>query len=317
VSEHFPKVGVHPTATDLSMPPVELAQEAEARGLQSITLPEHTHVPVAATDVAPRYQRTLDPYISCAFIAASTSLDVGTAVSLVAQHDAIALAKAIATLDHLSRGRVTLGVGYGYSREEAADHGVPLSERALVVEETVRLMRALWCDDEASYSGRHREVSLTWAWPKPVQPGGPPVLLGVRATDRNFERIVSWGDGWIPMALGVLDDSFEDDLARLRRQWSDAGRTTELEVCCFFSPASASEMARELERAAELGVQRMELYIEDRTRDEVLPLLDELGAALQRARRHEPAKDDHRPPITVGPRIANDEEIPDAGDRDR
>ena len=281
MADQWPWVGVHPTATDRSMPPVELAREAEARGLRSITLPEHTHVPVAATDVAPRYQRTLDPYIACAFIADSTNLQIGTAVSLIAQHDAIALAKAIATLDHLSGGRVTLGVGYGYSREEAADHGVPLTERALVVEETVRLMRTLWTDDEASYSGTHREVSLSRAWPKPVQPGGPPVLLGVRATDRNFERIVRWGDGWIPMGLGVLDETFEDDLTRLRKRWDEAGRTTELEVCCFFQPASASDMARELERAGELGVQRMELYIEDRTRDEVLPLLDEVGAALR------------------------------------
>lgn len=105
-------VGVHPTATDRSMSILELAREVEARGLGSISFPEHTHVPVGSRalvegrSVEERYQRTLDPYVACAFIAATTSLKVGTAVSLVAQHDAIALVKAIVTPDHLGEGRV-------------------------------------------------------------------------------------------------------------------------------------------------------------------------------------------------------------------
>jgi probable F420-dependent oxidoreductase len=275
-------VGVHPTSTDESMPPVELALEAEARGLRAISLPEHTHVPVAAEDVAPRYQRTLDPYIASAFVAAATTLEVGTAVSLIAQHDAIALAKAIATLDHMSGGRVMIGVGFGYSREEAANHGVPLRERALVVEETVRLMRALWTQDEAAFEGRHVSVSPSRAWPKPVRPAGPPILLGARATTRNFERIVEWGDGWIPMAMGVLDDAFQRDLDDLRVRWNDAGRASDLEVCCFFMPNDAAHMARELERAVELGVQRMQVYLEDRDRDAALPVLDDIAVALER-----------------------------------
>ena len=274
-------VGVHPTSTDQSMPPVELALESEARGLRAISLPEHTHVPIASEDVAPRYQRTLDPYIASAFVAAATTLEVGTAISLIAEHDAIALAKAIATLDHMSGGRVLIGVGFGYSREEAADHGVPLGERALVVEETVRLMRALWTQDEAVFEGRHRRVSSSRAWPKPVQPGGPPILLGARATGRNFERIVDWADGWIPMAMGVLDESFEHDLGDLRRCWTDAGRESDVEVCCFFMPNTPEHMARELERAAELGVQRMQVYLEDRDRDAVLPILDDIAVALE------------------------------------
>src|SRR5688500_9272494 len=117
-----PMIGVHPTVTDLSMPLLDLARETEARGLASIYLPEHTHVPVGSeqyadgSPMAERYRRTLDPFIACAFVAATTSLEVGTAVSLVAEHDAIALAKAIATLDVLSGGRMVLGVGFGYNR---------------------------------------------------------------------------------------------------------------------------------------------------------------------------------------------------------
>src|SRR5262245_49484909 len=118
----LPAVGVHPVATDRSMPVVALAHATAERGLRSLYLPEHTHVPVGSEQypgggVMPdRYQHTLDPYVACAFIAATTSLEVGTGVSLVAEHDAIALAKAVATLDHLAEGRVLLGVGFGYNR---------------------------------------------------------------------------------------------------------------------------------------------------------------------------------------------------------
>src|SRR5207253_9851984 len=135
------------------MPVLELATETEARGLGSLYLPEHTHVPVDSLQIteqwvmAERYQRSLDPYVASAFIAATTSLEVGTAISLVAQHDAIALAKAIATLDHLAPGRVVVGVGFGYNLPEAANHGFRPADRAEVAEETVRLMRALWREE--------------------------------------------------------------------------------------------------------------------------------------------------------------------------
>lgn len=280
----MPVVGVHPTATDRSMPVLELARETEARGLGSLYLPEHTHVPVDSMQITPewrmgeRYQRTLDPYIASAFVAATTSLEVGTAISLVAQHDAIALAKAIATLDHLAPGRLLIGVGLGYNLPEAADHGFPPEDRAVVVEETVRLMRSLWLDEEASFEGKYRHLSPSWAWPKPSV--APPVLLGAKASKRNVERIVEWTDGWIPMAKTPL--TVGDDLAEVRRRWVDAGRTEELQVLGLFHPGPADDMAREVEAGLELGIQRMQVYLEDRTRDEVLPVLDDLGSVVAR-----------------------------------
>ena len=277
-------VGVHPTATDQSMPVLELARETEARGLRSLYLPEHTHVPVDSMQIteqwrmSERYQRTLDPYVASAFVAATTTLEVGTAISLVAQHDAIALAKAVATLDHLAPGRVVLGIGFGYNRPEAADHGFPPEHRAEVAEETVRLMRALWADEEAAFEGRFRQLSPSWSWPKPSV--APPVLLGARPTSRNVARIVDWADGWIPM--GQTPTNVGDDLAEMRRRWDDAGRDAELEVCCFFHPGPADDMAREVERGLELGIQRMQVLLEDRTRDDVLPVLDDLGRVVAR-----------------------------------
>jgi probable F420-dependent oxidoreductase len=275
----MPIIGVHPTATDRSMPVLELAREAEARGLRSLYLPEHTHVPVDSLQItegwtmSERYQRSLDPYIASAFIAAQTSLEIGTAISLVAQHDAIALAKAIATLDHLAPGRTVVGIGFGYNLPEAANHGFPPEARATVAEETVRLMRALWTDEVASFEGAHRHLSPSWSWPKPATP--PPVLIGGRPRPRNIRKIVDWADGWIPMGQTPL--TVGDDLAEVRRAWAEAGRERELEVCCFFHPGDADAMAREVERGMELGIQRMQVLLEDRTRDEVLPVIDALG----------------------------------------
>jgi probable F420-dependent oxidoreductase len=265
------------------MPVISLAREAEARGLRSIYLPEHTHVPVGSEDItvdwrmSDRYARTLDPFVACAFVAATTTLEVGTAISLVAQHDAIALAKAVATLDHLSQGRVMLGVGFGYNRAEAADHGVPFAARAVVVEETVRLMRALWTQDEAAFEGRFRRLPRSWSWPKPLRTGGPPVLLGARATARTFERVVAWADGWIPMGQTPADAALGSSVSELRKRWTDAGRTAGPELCCFLRPEPAAAMAREVERGAELGIQRMQVLLEDRGREDVLPVLDDLG----------------------------------------
>jgi probable F420-dependent oxidoreductase len=283
-------VGVHPTATDMSMSVLELARDAEARGLDSLYLPEHTHVPVDSLQItdswrmSERYQRTLDPYIASAFVAATTKLEVGTAISLVAQHDAIALAKAIATLDHLADGGVVVGVGFGYNRQEAQNHGVDFGQRATVVEETVRVMRALWTEEVAAFEGRHRHLTPSWAWPKPAGAGGPPVFLGGRGTARNFERIASWADGWIPMGLTPLSPTLADDLAELRRHWKEAGRSEELQVCCFFHGGTAAEMQAEIDRASELGIQRIQVLLEDGDRDEVLPVLDELRIAVDRAR---------------------------------
>ena len=279
----MPIVGVHPTATDLSMPVLDLARETEARALRSLYLPEHTHVPVDSLQIteqwrmSERYQRTLDPYVASAFVAATTSLEVGTAISLVAQHDAIALAKAVATLDHLAPGRVVLGVGLGYNLPEAANHGVDPATRADVVEETVQLMRALWTDDVAAFEGRFRHLSPSWSWPKPSTP--PPVLLGCRPTKRNVDRIVAWADGWIPMGQAPM--TVADDLAEVRRRWDEHGRDAELQVCCFFNPGPVEAMAREVERGLELGIQRMQVLLEDKTRDEILPLLDDLGRVVE------------------------------------
>jgi len=138
------RLGITAALTDLDVTPAALAAAIEEIGFDSFWLPEHTHLPVRE-DVPPAlvegvrlddYKRCLDPLIALATAAAVTErIGLGTGILLAAQHDPIVLAKSVATLDHLSGGRVTLGVGVGWNRAEAEDHGVDFGRRWFVVRE--------------------------------------------------------------------------------------------------------------------------------------------------------------------------------------
>jgi len=292
VAAVVPKLAVRPGATDQSMPLVEFARAAEERGLSGLFLNEHTHLPVThprsqypgGGETPIRYGRFWDPFVALSFVAATTGLEIGTAVSLVAEHDAIALAKAVASLGALSGGRVVLGVGWGWNREEFEDHGRPANQRAQVVAETVRLMRRFWTEDTPEFSGRHLRLSPSWAWPKPVQRPHPPVLLGAPASERNLARIVEWADGWLASGgpeSPLLRPSFGEELERLRRAWAEGGKDpAALHVTCVHSPTDRESVRRALEQGARLGVERIVLSYRDEGREAALRLLDEAAAAL-------------------------------------
>jgi alkanesulfonate monooxygenase SsuD/methylene tetrahydromethanopterin reductase-like flavin-dependent oxidoreductase (luciferase family) len=107
-------------------------------------------------------------------------------------------------------------------------------------------------------------------------------LLGGRGTPRNLDRVVAWADGWIPAGIGVTNPELASALGDLRRRWDDAGRPGTPEICCFFAPGPPDDMAAQLERASELEIQRMHIRLEERPRDEVLPILDDLASVLDR-----------------------------------
>jgi probable F420-dependent oxidoreductase len=204
-----------------------IARELEWRGFESIFLPEHTHVPVAATSKHPGGEelmdpakRGLDPFVGLAFVAAATfKLRIGTGVCLLPQHDAIVLAKQIATLDRLSGGRVIFGAGAGWAREEMANHGVDPAARWAVLREKVLALKAIWTHEQAEFHGDHVSFDPIWQWPKPLQSPHPPVLLGLDGPSA-LKSVVEYGDGWMP--------NFEHDTiaraAELQRLAVDAGR---------------------------------------------------------------------------------------------
>ncbi|MBD0709389.1 MULTISPECIES: LLM class F420-dependent oxidoreductase [unclassified Streptomyces] len=264
--------------TDETITPVRLARELEERGFGGLYLPEHTHIPVERSTAYPaggelprEYSRTLDPFVSLSMAAAVTErLHLGTGVTLVAQHDPIALAKQVATLDHLSGGRFTLGVGFGWNREEAADHGVTWSERRDLVGDRVGLMRALWAAEPTAYEGRHGDsVRASEAWPKPAG-GAPRVLAGGAGGPRLFAGIAAWADGWLPVGGGGLTET----LPVLRETWEKAGRDPET---LRIVPYAVVPTPGKLAHYAELGCEEVVLQLPPAPEAEVLRTLDAYG----------------------------------------
>ncbi len=257
------RLGITAALTDLDLAPADLAVMVEELGFDSLWLPEHTHLPVRE-DVPPAlvegvrlddYKRCLDPLVALATAAAVTErIGLGTGILLVAQHDPVLLAKQVATLDHLSNGRVTLGVGFGWNRTEAEDHGVDFGRRRDVVREHLAAAEAIWSSEQAEFHGEFVDFGPTWSWPKPVQQPRVRTLVGGGAGETLLATVAEIADGWIPVGGGGLTDA----LPRLRRLAEAAGRDpAHLDVVPFGTIASMPK----LEHFARLGVEEVVLRV--------------------------------------------------------
>jgi probable F420-dependent oxidoreductase len=218
-------------ASDRGITPAEAARTAEQHGFDTFYVPEHTHIPVRRDAAHPgtgdatlpddRYSRTLDPWVALATAAQTTStIRLATAVALPVESDPITLAKSIATLDHLSGGRVTLGAGFGWNTDELADHHVAAPQRRTVLREYIEAMRSLWTDDVASYQGTFVSFGPSWAYPKPVQ-AQLPLVIGAGAGPKTFAWIARTADGWMTTPIQSDLPAHAD---RLRAAWAEAGR---------------------------------------------------------------------------------------------
>ena len=149
------------------------------------------------------------------------------------------LAKQIATLDHLSGGRVVFGLGFGWNREEAADHGIEFGVRREVAREHVLCMQALWSQDEAEFHGTYVSLDPCFSWPKPVQQPRVTTLVGGGATPKVFEAIAEYADGWMPVGGSGLAEA----MPRLRQAVAERGRDpATIRVVCFGTVPSAGEV---------------------------------------------------------------------------
>ena len=281
------ELGVTIFLTDQSIDPVELAREVEARGFSSLWLPEHTHIPTSRRTPAPmgeplaeEYRRCLDPFVAMGMITAVTStLRVGTGIALMAERDPIVTAKEVATLDHCSGGRVSLGVGYGWNIEELENHGGSKRTRRAVVRERVLAMQALWADEAASFEGEHVQMAEAWAWPKPVQQvrgrSGVPVLVGGAPGPILFEHIAEFADGWIPIGGAGVAAA----LADLHAAGERVGRPpSDFTVIPFGTLPDQGK----LDHYATLGITETVLRLPSAGRDEVLRTLDSYAPFLAR-----------------------------------
>jgi probable F420-dependent oxidoreductase len=196
-------IGYFPTYDAVG--PGPLARLLEDHGQESLFFAEHTHIPAAEATPFPsggptprKYKSTYDLFVALTAAAAATSrLRVGSGICLVIERDPIITAKEVASIDHLSGGRMEFGVGAGWNREEMANHGTDPRTRMRRMQESVEAMRAIWTQDEASYDGEFVAFDRIWCWPKPQQRPHPKVLVGGSGLT-VLDRVLAFGDGWFP-----------------------------------------------------------------------------------------------------------------------
>lgn len=266
--------------TGCSVMPQRLARDVEERGFESLFYTEHTHIPVASrrgSGSSRDYATTFDPFVALAAAAAVTStLKLGTGVCLLPQRDPIITAKEVASLDLLSGGRVLLGVGSGWNREEMRNHGVEPTGRTARMVEAVQAMRQIWATDESEFHGDHVDFAPLWSWPKPAQRHGPPVLFGGNGPGVE-DRVLQHGDGWLPQAGPFQSvEEVRVRIGRLRERAAEAGRG-HVPVTMFGTPDDPGL----LEQLATAGVDRCLIPVRSEGSDELSTRLDALVAVRE------------------------------------
>jgi probable F420-dependent oxidoreductase len=273
------KYGIAIFATEDSVHPGTLARMVEERGFESLFFTEHTHIPASRKtpyppggELPPEYSRTYDPFVALTAAASATEkLLLATGICLVTERDPIITAKEVASLDRLSGGRFLFGVGAGWNLEEMQNHGTDPRRRFSLMRERVEAMKAIWTQDEASYHGDQVDFDRIWCWPKPLQEPHPPVLVGGNG-DNVLERVVAFGDEWMPNRVSGLGDR----IAELQELAARAGRDR--------IPVTLSGGNPDLEliaRGEEAGLHRCTFYISPAGDSETERQLDRLVSALE------------------------------------
>lgn len=270
------KFGLLIFPTDYAIQPVELGVAAEERGFESIWLPEHTHIPASrltpwpgGSDLPKEYWHTHDPFVALAAIAGATSrIRIATGICLVIERDPITLAKEVASLDMISGGRFIFGIGAGWNAEEMENHGASFKERWKIVREKIEAMKEIWTKDEPEYHGRYVNFDKIWSWPKPVQKPHPPIILGSE-TKWARQRVVDYGDGWMPI-FGMSPDLGES-VKDLRDRAEKAGRDPDSISLTMYGASADKDIINYLK---DLGFDRVVLPLPPEPAEKNLPRMD-------------------------------------------
>lgn len=278
-------LGIVSYNTEYGIRPDDCAREAEARGFESVWFPEHTHIPVNRATPFPlggelpeQYKHFMNIFVSMTAAAAATrTIKIGAGVCLLIQHDPIVAAKAVATIDYLSGGRVLFGVGGGWNVEEMANHGTAFADRWKVLRERVAAMRVLWTEEEASFHGEFVDFDPLWCYPKPVQRPHPPVYLGA-VTKAGLRRVVEWCDGWL--LVDPQDGSLERATAELRELCVARERDpASISVTVFATSPLDTAL---LDRYAAAGVERVINFLPPESGEAALQAMDAAAAFIGR-----------------------------------
>ncbi len=288
---------------------VDLARRAEAAGVDTVIVPDHV-VMSEHTDAYewgpfpfPIEVPWLEPLTVLAAIAGATSrVRLATGILIAPLRPAIVLAKTAATLDVLSQGRLELGVGVGWQREEFEAAGLDFDRRAQRLDDTIAACRVLWTDSPASFSSETVSFEKIWCEPRPAQ--RIPVWFSGTLHKRNLERIVRWGDGWIPIMTATRSDVAEG-AKRLADAFARAGRdasalkvrgSLELRMGANGRPDLAATLAsaHDLAAAGATDVQ-LGLLAFVRKPEQLDAFFEELRERWTQVSRSEPqASEDHR-----------------------
>ncbi|MFL6278260.1 MAG: LLM class F420-dependent oxidoreductase [Blastocatellia bacterium] len=269
-------------STDYAMRPDDLARELEARGFESLWVPEHTHIPASrrtpypgGTDLPKEYWHTYDPFVALTAAASvTTKLKVATGICLIIERDPITTAKEVASLDRLSNGRFIFGIGAGWNAEEMENHGTAYKTRFSLLRERVLAMKEIWTKEEAEFHGRFVNFDPVWSYPKPVQKPHPPIFMGGFAS-KTFDYVAEFCDGWMP--IGYRLEGLAEKIAELRRRAEEADRDPQAISITIFGAKPEREALDQLEA---IGVERAILMLPPADRDTVMPLVDQYAGLI-------------------------------------
>ncbi|MEM7253442.1 MAG: LLM class F420-dependent oxidoreductase [Pseudomonadota bacterium] len=275
--------GVFMFPTDYAIQPIQLATEVEARGLDMMFFPEHTHIPTnrrspfpGGGDLPQEYWHSHDPFVALSAAAAVTNrIRLGTGICLVVERDPIQLAKEIASLDMISGGRFILGIGAGWNAEEMENHGANFKDRWKIVREKILAMKTIWTEEEAEFHGDYVDFDPIWSYPKPVQHGGPPIWMGANSK-WCYDRIAEYCDGWMPIGSRA-----NADIAAMRRACEARSRNPDEITLAMFGVPGKEDVIRQY---LDDGYTELLFPLPPADADTVLPLLDKYAKLAENAR---------------------------------
>jgi len=265
-----------------------IARAVEDGGYESLWIPEHPVIPVGFKTPVPgggtlpeHYGRWVDPFVALSIAAAVTKrIKLATGICLLPEREPLITAKAVASLDLYSGGRVVLGVGAGWLREETEAMGANFGSRWKRLRETVEAMRVCWTEPEPSYNGELVQFPALRCEPKPLQKPYPPILLGGHGP-KVLERVARTYDGWMPLVPNP--ESLKRDVTMLKKLAADQGRKAgTLHITALVDPHESGPSLEDLKKYADAGASRVVLF----SQRMAIAIAD--GAAIESIKRFEP-----------------------------
>lgn len=270
-----------------------LARRVEALGYDSLWIPEHPIIPRGEHTPYPfggplpeHYGRWWDPFVALTVAAAVTNrVKLATGICLLPEREPMVTAKVVSSLDVFSGGRVILGIGAGWLREETEIMGANFATRWQRTREMTEAMRVLWTEENASYQGKQISFPAVRSEPKPLQAGGPPVVLGGHG-EKSLRRIAKHYDGWCPLTNDPVE--FAREAKELKEMFRAEGRDpAKLMLTPFVDPENGKLSDAALKAFRDAGAHRLVMFYAWQTQelaDGAAPFIEMAANIVERAR---------------------------------